>query len=128
MVRTPPSNAGAVGSIPSQGAKIAHASWPKTKARSRSNTVTASIKTLKKKKKRAMDLNRPFPKEDTEMANKYLKEITNITGHDEILLHIHYDGLKEKRKEGLWRNRNAHELLAECKMVPPQQETNVAVP
>ena len=28
MVRTPPSNAGALGSIPGQGAKIPNASWP----------------------------------------------------------------------------------------------------
>ena len=54
----------------------------KPKPESRSNTVTDSIKTLKKKKKkRAMDLKRPFSKEDTETANKYLKKITNITGH-----------------------------------------------
>ena len=29
MVKTSPSNAGAVGSIPGRGAKIPHASWPK---------------------------------------------------------------------------------------------------
>ena len=29
MVKTSPSNAGGVGSIPGQGAKIPHASWPK---------------------------------------------------------------------------------------------------
>ena len=30
MVETPPSNAGGVGSIPGRGAKIPHASWPKS--------------------------------------------------------------------------------------------------
>ena len=29
MVKTSPSNAGGAGSIPGQGAKIPHASWPK---------------------------------------------------------------------------------------------------
>ena len=30
VVKTSPSNAGGVGSIPGRGAKIPHASWPKT--------------------------------------------------------------------------------------------------
>ena len=45
MVKTSPSNTGGVGSIPGQGAKIPHASWPKNQ--NRSNIVTNSIKTLK---------------------------------------------------------------------------------
>ena len=56
MVKTSPSNAEGVGSIPGQGAKIPHASRPKTpKRENRSNIVTNSKKTLKmvhiKKKK-----------------------------------------------------------------------------
>ena len=48
MIKTLPSNAGDVGLIPGQGAKIPHASWPKkAKHKNRSNTVTNSIKTLK---------------------------------------------------------------------------------
>ena len=42
MVKTSPSNAEAVGSVPGQGAKITHTSWPKTqKANNRSNIVTS---------------------------------------------------------------------------------------
>ena len=44
-VKTSPSIAGGVGSIPSQGTKIPHASWPKTQ--NRGNIVTDSVKTLK---------------------------------------------------------------------------------
>ena len=33
VVKISPSNTGGVGSIPSQGAKIPHASWPKSKTR-----------------------------------------------------------------------------------------------
>ena len=32
MVKTSPSNAGTVGSIPGQGAKISHALWPKNQS------------------------------------------------------------------------------------------------
>ena len=55
MVKTAPSNAGAVGSISGQGAKTYHMPCgQKTKAYNRSSIVTKSIKTiestLKKKK------------------------------------------------------------------------------
>ena len=43
MAKTLPSKAGGVGSIPGQGAKIQHASWPKD----RDNIVKNSVKTLK---------------------------------------------------------------------------------
>ena len=47
------SNAGGEGSIPSQGAKIPHASWPKSQnINNRSNTLTNSLKILKLKKKK----------------------------------------------------------------------------
>ena len=62
-----PSSAGGVGSVPSWGAKIPHASWPKnqniilakkSEDNNRSNIVTKSIKTLKmihsKKKKKTL--------------------------------------------------------------------------
>ena len=57
VVKTLPSNAGGVGSIPGQGAKIPHVSWSKNQSiKNRSNIVTNSIKTLKmvhiKKKKK----------------------------------------------------------------------------
>ena len=42
------SNAGGEGSIPSQGAEIPHASWPKSQnINNRSNTLTNSLKILK---------------------------------------------------------------------------------
>ena len=48
MVKTSPSNAGSVGSIPGQGTKIPRASWPKNQnIKNRSNIVTNSIKTFK---------------------------------------------------------------------------------
>ena len=47
VVKTPPSNAGAAGSIPGQGAKIPHASQPKHQ--NIRNIVTNPIKTLKSK-------------------------------------------------------------------------------
>ena len=52
MGETLPSNAGGVGLMPGQGAKIPHALWPKKKKRNmnektRSNVVTNSVKTLK---------------------------------------------------------------------------------
>ena len=48
MVKTAPSNAGAVGVIPGQGTKIPHASWPKKQnINNSSNIVTNSRKTLK---------------------------------------------------------------------------------
>ena len=43
--KTLPSNAGGVGLIPGQGAKIPHAARPKTKNKNRSDIVTNSIKT-----------------------------------------------------------------------------------
>ena len=47
------SDAGGEGSIPSQGAKIPHASWPKSQnIKNRSNTLTNSLKILKLKKKK----------------------------------------------------------------------------
>ena len=46
VVKTLPSNSGGAGSIPGQGAKIPHASQTKSKAESRSNIVTNSIKTF----------------------------------------------------------------------------------
>ena len=45
VVRTSPSNARGAGSIPGQGAKIPHASWPESQ--NRSSIVTNSIKTIK---------------------------------------------------------------------------------
>ena len=45
VVKTVPSNAGGVGSIPGWGAKILHVLQPKNQ--NRSNIVTNSIKTLK---------------------------------------------------------------------------------
>ena len=47
MVKTSPSNAEGVGSIPGRGAKIPHASWPKNQNIKRKQFVTNSIKTLK---------------------------------------------------------------------------------
>ena len=47
MVKTLPSNAGGVGSIPGQGAKIPHASQPKNQNIIQSNIVTNSVKNLK---------------------------------------------------------------------------------
>ena len=49
MVKTSPSNAGGVCSIPGQGAKIPHASQPKNQnvKQNKSNTVKNSIKILK---------------------------------------------------------------------------------
>ena len=55
VVKTSSSNAGGVGSTPDQGAKILHASWPKSQTnkqtkqlkKNRSNIVTNSIKTFK---------------------------------------------------------------------------------
>ena len=55
MVRTSPSNAVGIGSIPGQGAEILHAFWPKDQNMKQKQYVTNSIKTLKivhiKKKK-----------------------------------------------------------------------------
>ena len=49
VAETPHSSAGGVGSIPDQGAKTPHASWPKKQnLNSRSKIVTNSIKTFKK--------------------------------------------------------------------------------
>ena len=46
VVKTSPFNAGIVGSIPGQGAKILHALWPKKQnIKSRNIVVTSSIKT-----------------------------------------------------------------------------------
>ena len=47
VVKTSPSNAGDVGSIPGGEAKIPHASWPKNQTQNRNNIVTDWIKTLK---------------------------------------------------------------------------------
>ena len=47
MVKSSPSNAGAVASIPGQGAEIPSASWPKNQNVNRSNIVANSAKTLK---------------------------------------------------------------------------------
>ena len=48
MVKTSPSNAGAVDVIPGQGTKIPHASMPKKQnINNRSNILTNSRKTLK---------------------------------------------------------------------------------
>ena len=48
MVRTFPSNAESMSSIPGQGVRIPHASWPKNQSiKNRSSIVTNSIKTLK---------------------------------------------------------------------------------
>ena len=52
MVKTLPSNAGGVGSIPGQGAKIAHASKHQN-IKNRSNAITNSIKDLKKSEKQS---------------------------------------------------------------------------
>ena len=50
MDKTSPNNAGDEGSIPGQGAKIPHASWPKNQ--NRNSIATNSIKTLKMVKKK----------------------------------------------------------------------------
>ena len=48
VVKTSPSNAGVMDSIPGQGAKIPHASQPKDQnIKNRSNVVTNSVKSLK---------------------------------------------------------------------------------
>ena len=49
MVKTSPSNAGVVGSIPGQGAKIPHAPRPRNQniKQNKSNSVKNSIKMLK---------------------------------------------------------------------------------
>ena len=47
MVMTWPSSARSAGSVPGGGAKIPHASWPKTKKQIRSTLVTNSVKSLK---------------------------------------------------------------------------------
>ena len=52
MVKALPSNAGGVGSIPGQGAKIAHASKNQN-IKNRSNMVTDSIKDFKKSEKQS---------------------------------------------------------------------------
>ena len=55
VVKTLPSSTGGAGSIPGRGAKIPRASRPKKQKnikKKRSNIVTNSIKTLKKKKRR----------------------------------------------------------------------------
>ena len=46
MVKTLPSSAGGAGSVPDQGAKIPHDSWPKDRNINRSSTVTNLIKGL----------------------------------------------------------------------------------
>ena len=45
VVKTSPSNAGGVGSIPGRGAKIPRASRPKNQNRKQNNIVANSIKT-----------------------------------------------------------------------------------
>ena len=52
VVKTPPSNAGGTGSVPCQGAKIPHASWPKTKTLNKSNKFNKVFLKKKKKKKK----------------------------------------------------------------------------
>ena len=47
MVKTLPSKAGVVGSIPGQRAKIPRASWPKKNTENRNNIATNSINILK---------------------------------------------------------------------------------
>ena len=48
MVKATPSNAGAAGLIPGQGAKIPYGLWlKKNKTKNRKNIITSSIKTLK---------------------------------------------------------------------------------
>jgi len=48
VVKTLPSNIGDIGSVPTQGAKIPHALWPKNKnINNRRNTVTNLTKTIK---------------------------------------------------------------------------------
>ena len=46
LVKTSPSNAGDVGSIPGQGARIPHASQPKTKTWNGNNAMANSVKTF----------------------------------------------------------------------------------
>ena len=56
------SNAGCEGSIPSQGAKIPPASWPKSQnINNRSNTLTNSLKILKFKKKEEENKEKKLP-------------------------------------------------------------------
>ena len=67
MVETSLSNAGGVCSIPAQGAKIPHASWPKN----RRNIVTNSTKTLMVHiKKNLKDYCRNLVSDDDEMVVK----------------------------------------------------------
>ena len=47
VVKTSPSNAGGVGSIPHQRAKIPQTSWPKKRVNNRSNIITNLMKTVK---------------------------------------------------------------------------------
>ena len=48
MVKTLPSNARNVSSVPGQGAKTTHASWPKKQnTNNRSNIITNAVKALK---------------------------------------------------------------------------------
>ena len=59
MVKTSPSNAGAVGSIPGQGAKISHALRPKNQSveqKQYCNKVNKDCRVhIKKKKKKALN-------------------------------------------------------------------------
>ena len=68
MVKTLPSNAGGVGSIPGQGAKISHASRPENQnINNRSDIIRSSMKILtkgvhiKKKKKESFKLPTEYP-------------------------------------------------------------------
>ena len=55
MVKTSPSNAGDVGLIPGQGAKIPHASWPKNQNIKQKQYCNKFNKDFRKKKKKLSD-------------------------------------------------------------------------
>ena len=62
MIKTLPSREKGTGSIPGWGAKIAHASWPKTQNRKQTKSVNTlkngpHKNTLKKKKKKTLRWN-----------------------------------------------------------------------
>ena len=87
VVKTPPSEAGGcwfTGSIPGQGAKIPHASWPKkTKHKKINNIVTNSIKIskivhVKKKKKSLKELLSTWSVKEKETCVSYARK----TGDD----------------------------------------------
>ena len=95
MVKTSPSNAGGEGSIPGQGAKIPHASWPKNQnIKNRSNIVTNSVKTFKRRCTSKKILNKKgFPKESRNL-DFFVGNILTFKADnpfDESILHLPTD-------------------------------------